>query len=231
MPPTGEGKASAILEPVWSDADEPGRSLARRLLDENLIVAIPDLVCSGERAAPELPQLTAGGWLGRPLLGRRVSEALRLVDLLDGRQEVDSQRLAVAGIGSGGATALHAMALDRRLRVGVSGGMLASNADRVVALAASGWQELPECLHLMVPGLAALSTRRGTVRVWPATATLACRGRVCSRPCSSRRSARVSSRRPASSWSATCGRSTSSRCLPGPLPCRWRALPLYSLTL
>ncbi|MBM3500896.1 MAG: hypothetical protein FJX74_19730 [Armatimonadetes bacterium] len=155
--PGAEGKAAFSLEPAWSDPGEPGRSLARRLLDENLIVAVPDLVCSGERAGPELPQFAVGGWLGRPLLGRRVGEVLRLVDFLDQRQEVASTRLAVAGLGAGGATALHALALDRRLRVGVVGGMLTGNADRIIALAAGGWRELPECLHLMVPGLAALA--------------------------------------------------------------------------
>jgi predicted esterase len=156
-PDRGRGKASALLQPLWSDPDEPDRSLVRRLLDENLIVATLDPVGSGERSAPELPQIAAGGWLGRPLLGRWVRDVLQLIDFLDDRQEVDSKRFATVGFGSGGAVALHAMALDGRLRVGVVGGMLASNADRLTALAADGWQRLPELMHLMAPGLATLA--------------------------------------------------------------------------
>jgi dienelactone hydrolase len=156
-PEAGEGKTGALLQPLWGDQDEPGRSLARRLLDENLIVAIPDLACAGERAAPAGPQLALGGWLGRPLLGRWVSDVLRLIDLLDERQEVDSKRLAIAGVGATGAVALHAMGLDRRLRVGVAGGQLASHADRAIALAAGQWRDLPDCLPLVVAGLAALA--------------------------------------------------------------------------
>lgn len=153
----GPGKSSALLQPSWSDPGEPERSLVRRLLDEQFIVAIPDAVGSGERSGPELPQFGLGGWLGRPLLGRWVHDALSLVSLLDERQEVDSKRLAIVGTGPGGAVALHAMALDRRLRVGVIGGQLASNADRVIALAAEAWRPLPEVLYLMVPGLATLA--------------------------------------------------------------------------
>ena len=161
-PEAGQGKTGALLQPLWGERDEPNRSLARRLLDENLIVAIPDLACSGERAAPIEPQLALGGWLGRPLLGRWVNDVLRLIDILDERQEVDSRRLAIAGVGAGGAVALHAMGLDRRLRVGVAGGQLAANADRAIALAAGQWRDLPECLHLMVPGLAALADATDT---------------------------------------------------------------------
>jgi len=156
-PEAGAGKSGALLEPLWGERDEPDRSLVRRLLDENLIVAIPDVACSGERAAPAGPQLALGGWLGRPLLGRWVSDVLRLVDILDERQEVDSKRLAIAGVGAGGAIALHGMGLDRRLRVGVVGGQLAAHADRAIALAAGRWRELADCQHLTVLGLAALA--------------------------------------------------------------------------
>ena len=155
--PGAEGKNAALTTPFGSGPDDPDRSLARRLLDEDLIVAVPDALCAGERAAPEWPQIAAGGWLGEPLLGRGVRETLRLVDYLVERQEIDAARLGLAGFGAGGATALHAMALDRRLRVGVVGGMLAGNADRVLALAGESWRGLPECLHLMAPGLAALA--------------------------------------------------------------------------
>jgi fermentation-respiration switch protein FrsA (DUF1100 family) len=86
-----------------------------------------------------------------------VRDVLALLPILCERQEIDATRLAVCGSGAAGAAALHAMALDRRLRAGVIGGQLALNEDRVTALMADEWRSLPEAVHLLAPGLAALA--------------------------------------------------------------------------
>ena len=130
----------------------PDETMVRRLLDEGLVVLAPDAVGAGERHAEELPQVVAGAWLGRPLLGRWVHDALCAIEVLAERQEVEASRLAVLGVGPGGATALYAMALDERLRVAVVGGQLAGYADRLQALCAQRWEPLVGEMHAMVPG-------------------------------------------------------------------------------
>jgi hypothetical protein len=53
---------------------------------------------------------------GRPWLGQRVEDALAALDVLAGRDEVDAEKLSIVGIEKGGPVALHAAALDERLR-------------------------------------------------------------------------------------------------------------------
>jgi len=147
----GAGKSSALGGPSAIE-DGPDQPLARRLLGEGLIVIVPDLVCAGERQATQRAQAAVGNWLGRPLLGRWVQDALCAVDVLSERQEIEASRLAVVGLGPGGAAALHAMALDERLRVGVIGGQLARYADRLRLLRGEDWRGLADQLYAMVPG-------------------------------------------------------------------------------
>ena len=148
----GAGKSSALTGPSAVE-DGPDQPLARRLLNEGLIVIVPDLVCAGERQGTQRAQVAVGNWLGRPLLGRWVHDALCTVDVLNERQEIEASRLGVIGIGPGGGAALHAMALDERLRVGVVSGQLARYADRLRLLRGEDWRDLAQQLYAMVPGV------------------------------------------------------------------------------
>ncbi len=58
------------------------------------------------------------------LMGERVWDALRCVDYLETRPEVDKRRLAVAGLSLGGETAMYVAALDPRLKAVNSSGWL-----------------------------------------------------------------------------------------------------------
>lgn len=58
------------------------------------------------------------------LMGERVWDALRCVDYLETRPEVDKKRLAVAGLSLGGETAMYVAALDPRLKAANSSGWL-----------------------------------------------------------------------------------------------------------
>lgn len=57
-----------------------------------------------------------GYLVGRTMTGLDVEDMLAAVDYLCSRSDVDPQRIAVAGLGQGGMTALYAAAVDRRLR-------------------------------------------------------------------------------------------------------------------
>jgi dienelactone hydrolase len=65
---------------------------------------------------------------GATLAGMRTRDVLRAVDYLRTRPEIDAQRISVAGRGSGGLLALHAAALDDRIRSAAVTGTLAAYA-------------------------------------------------------------------------------------------------------
>jgi len=73
--------------------------------------------------APDIGQhdLQHPGW---SLMGERVWDALRCVDYLVTRPEVDTNRLAVAGLSLGGETTMYVAALDERIRLAASSGWL-----------------------------------------------------------------------------------------------------------
>jgi len=58
------------------------------------------------------------------LMGERVWDALRCVDYLETRPEVDKKRMAVTGLSLGGETTMYVAALDTRLKAACSSGWL-----------------------------------------------------------------------------------------------------------
>lgn len=58
------------------------------------------------------------------LMGERTWDALRCLDYLETRPEVDPQRLAVAGLSLGGETTMYVAALDERVKAACSSGWL-----------------------------------------------------------------------------------------------------------
>lgn len=73
--------------------------------------------------APDIGQhdLQHADW---SLMGERTWDALRCVDYLMTRPEVDTNRLAVAGLSLGGETTMYVAALDERLKLACSSGWL-----------------------------------------------------------------------------------------------------------
>ena len=52
--------------------------------------------------------------MGRPVIGQRVWDAMRAIDYLVSRPDVDAAQIRVLGVGSAGLVALMATFLDRR---------------------------------------------------------------------------------------------------------------------
>lgn len=86
--------------------------------------------------------------LGETMPGWRVWDALRALDYLETRPEVDRRRLAVMGISGGGLVALFAAALDTRIRAAVVSGYFNTFADSILSIA--------HCPDNYVPGLQTL---------------------------------------------------------------------------
>ncbi|HOY56815.1 MAG TPA: alpha/beta hydrolase family protein [Verrucomicrobiota bacterium] len=84
----------------------------RTLVEMGYVVVAPDI---GQH------DLQHTNW---SLMGERVWDALCCVDYLVTRPEVDTNRLAVAGLSLGGETTMYVAALDERLRLACSSGWL-----------------------------------------------------------------------------------------------------------
>lgn len=106
--------------------------LARTLARRGLVVLVPDTVGYGERAAcsfhtgneyadaaPLLRGLSSHG-AGVTLMGLRISDMGRAVDLLRGLPQVDGERIGIVGHSNGGIEALFTAAFDPRIRCAVS---------------------------------------------------------------------------------------------------------------
>ncbi len=100
----------------------------------------------GEAATSCHEDVGAALMLGETVLGWRVWDAMRALDLLAAQPGVDPGRLGVAGISGGGTTALFTAALDERVRAAAVSGYLNTFADSILAV--------HHCMDNYVPGLA-----------------------------------------------------------------------------
>jgi dienelactone hydrolase len=134
------------------------QDFALALCRRGMIVLAPELQGFGRRRepqdqanGPETSSCQAASWwgimLGKPLLGSRVWDVLRGIDLLQQLPEATPQRIGIMGISGGGAVALLATALDQRLQAAVISGYVCTFRDSILAL--------QHCACNYVPGLLA----------------------------------------------------------------------------
>jgi dienelactone hydrolase len=121
-----------------------------------LVVIAPEVLGFGRRRE-RAEQLVAPGlsscrypalWgimQGKPLIGRRVWDIMRAIDVLETRPEVDASRIGIMGISGGGMVALFTAALEDRIRAAVISGYLSTFRDSILAV--------DHCLCNFVPGL------------------------------------------------------------------------------
>lgn len=91
------------------------------------------------------PAAGAALLLGETMAGWRTWDALRALDLLAGRPEVDPARLALIGISGGGTVGLYTAALDDRVKVAVLSGSFCTFRDSIFSVA--------HCIDNYVPGV------------------------------------------------------------------------------
>ena len=100
---------------------------------------------SGPRSPSCLPAAGAALLLGQTMAGWRAWDAVRSIDYLTTRPEVDAGRLAVMGISGGGATSFFTAALDERLKVAVVSGYFNTFRDSIVSIS--------HCIDSYIPGM------------------------------------------------------------------------------
>lgn len=120
-----------------------------RLAERGYLVLAPDARGFGDWAATDG---MACGWamtsallLGKTLVGMRVWDAFRAIDLLAGLPGVDPARIGCAGLSWGGTQTMWTAALDDRIAAAVISGAFGRLADSLI--------ESSECACQYVPGL------------------------------------------------------------------------------
>ncbi|NBD24406.1 dienelactone hydrolase family protein [Paenibacillus glycinis] len=87
--------------------------------------------------------------MGQTMAGHRVFEALRCVDYLLARGDVDANRIGCMGISGGGLVASFAAAVDERIKAAVVSGFANTFQASILAV--------PHCIDNFVPGLSRLA--------------------------------------------------------------------------
>jgi len=92
--------------------------------------------------------MTAGLLLGKILVGLRVWDAMRSIDYLMSRPEVDSSRIGCMGLSSGGTHTMFTAALDERIRVAVISGAFGTFKDTLLEAEECPCQYVPHLLRV-----------------------------------------------------------------------------------
>ncbi len=100
---------------------------------------------SGPGSSSCQPASGAALLLGETMIGWRVYDAIRALDYLESREEVDSGRIADMGISGGGTTAFYLSAVDERVAVSVISGYFNTFRDSIMSVS--------HCMDNYIPGI------------------------------------------------------------------------------
>jgi dienelactone hydrolase len=94
------------------------------LAERGYVVLAPDYLAAGERIYPDKEGFESGPFYEQypdwSMVGKNVEDSMAAVDVLYALDWVDRERIGVIGHSHGGHNAIFAMALDERVKVGVS---------------------------------------------------------------------------------------------------------------
>jgi dienelactone hydrolase len=163
----GHGYGVKDIVGLWEDGEERNtpdgyhKDFAIELCRAGFAVAAPEIACFGERQTdfsylntslePPVPTSCSHAamlafHLGITVVGMRVHDGMRLVDYLETRPELDTQRLGAMGISGGGMHTFFSTCLDERIKACVISGYYATFKDSILAMS--------HCACNFVPGLA-----------------------------------------------------------------------------
>ncbi|MSP14785.1 MAG: acetylxylan esterase [Chloroflexi bacterium] len=141
---------------------DPGihQDFALRLVKRGFVVIAPDQAGFGERRDPATQALGPQEWacrvlafhaqmLGKTLLGMRVWDTMRAIDVLQSLPEVDGARIGCMGLSGGGTTTLFTAALEERIKAIVVSGYLNSFQDSILAVRHCDCNYVPGILQYM----------------------------------------------------------------------------------
>lgn len=156
----GRGKDEIVgIAEDGTQRTEPGeyqQDFALQAVRRGYVALAPEQYGFGERREPEDIQQSARKascrklslaalLLGRTVCGIRVWDAMRAVDFLEGRPEVDPARIGCLGISGGGMITLFTAALDTRIKAALVSGYLNSFHDSIMSIS--------HCEDNYIPGI------------------------------------------------------------------------------
>ena len=160
----GHGYGKDDLVCIWEDGSERVEPVSRgyqkdfalELVRRGLLVIVPEQCGFGERRleedvkrGPEQSSCKSLSlWalmMGTTAAGRRVWDAMRVIDYLCTREEVDPSRIGMMGISGGGTTTLFTSALDDRVKAVVISGYLNTFKDSILSI--------DHCVDNYIPGI------------------------------------------------------------------------------
>ena len=162
----GHGYGVKDIVGLWEDGAERDipdgyhKDFAVELCRAGFAVAAPEIACFGERQTDFSYLNTALGQseptscahaamlslhLGGSVAGMRVQDGMRLVDYLETRSELDTNRLGAMGISGGGMHTFFSTCLDQRIKACVISGYFSTFQDSILAMS--------HCACNFVPGL------------------------------------------------------------------------------
>lgn len=160
----GHGYGKDDLVGIWEDGSDRvnptsrgyQKDFALELVKRGLLVIVPEQSGFGERRTRD--DIARGSeqssckalslWalmMGTTTIGRRVWDAIRVVDYIFTRSDVDHSRIGMMGISGGGTTTLFTTALDDRIKVVVISGYLNTFRSSILAV--------DHCIDNYVPGI------------------------------------------------------------------------------
>ncbi|MFD0715879.1 alpha/beta hydrolase family protein [Paenibacillus sp. GCM10027626] len=151
---------------------DPGyqKQFAVELVKRGFLVVAPELLGFGERKMKA--EYDRGEYsschsistfllqMGHTMSGHRVYEALRTVDYLQARPDVDAQRIGMMGISGGGLVVSFSAALDDRIKATVVSGYISTFKESILSIhhcvdnyipGLSRHAELPDIISLIAP--------------------------------------------------------------------------------
>jgi dienelactone hydrolase len=164
----GHGYGVKDIVGLWEDGEERDtpdgyhKDFGVELCRAGFAVAAPEIACFGERQTDfsslnaaldqPVPSICAHSamlafHLGTSVVGMRIHDGMRLVDYLETRPELDTQRLGAMGISGGGMHTFFSTCLDERIRACVVSGYFCTFRDSILAMS--------HCACNFVPGLGA----------------------------------------------------------------------------
>ncbi len=157
----GIGQRAALgLNPDGTLAADPGihNRFAVELARRGMFVLVPEIIGFGDRRLREHvetdPQASSYSCLpialqllmcGMTIAGFRVYEAVRALDYLEEREEVDRERIGTLGFSGGGLIASLTAAVDERIRAAVLCGYASTYKGSIL--------QQPHCVDNYVPGM------------------------------------------------------------------------------
>lgn len=155
----GNGYHDAVgMNPEGILLEDPGihNRFAVQLVQKGMLVVVPEIMGFGVRRMEEelktTPNYSSCGTLssqllmyGRTLAGMRVYEAMRALDYMTGRDDVDNDQIGSFGFSGGGLLAAYTSALDERVKATVLCGWTNTFKGSILAM--------HHCIDNYLPGI------------------------------------------------------------------------------